>query len=162
MRKGRSRLGSNTQKQHCRYFGYHLPTQFSYRLPTVRYSQPNLYPILRGSNTVAAVLSLLNPRRWHKGGALNLAGQQLQTSLSPWPFVEDGAQSLAIEPQTESVFLRKLGHLCLSIFVVWRPETLQFVLVNSAMLPLANLQFVLDSARKRLHTGVPNVRGECS
>ena len=36
----------------------------------MRYSQPNLDPILRGSNTVAAVLSVLNPRRWHKRGAL--------------------------------------------------------------------------------------------
>ena len=126
----------------------------------MRYSQPNLYPIQRGSNTVAAVFSVLNPRRWHKGGALNLAGQQLQTSFSPWPFIEDGAQSLAIEPETESVFLGKLRDLCLSIFLVWRPETLQFVLVNSAMLPLANLQFVLDSARKCLHTGLTNVMGE--
>ncbi len=81
-------------------------------------------------------------------------------SFSSRPFVEDGAQSLAIEPQTESVFLRKLRDLCLSIFFVWRPETFQFVLVNGAVLPFANLQFVLDSARKRLHTGVPNVRGE--
>src|SRR6266487_634916 len=76
-----------------------------------------------------------------QGGALNLAGQQLQTSLSPWPFVEDGAQSLAIEPQTESVFLRKLGVLCLAIFVVNRPEAFQFVLVNSAVSQLANLAF---------------------
>ena len=160
MRKGRSRLGSNTQKQHCRYFGYHLPTRFSYRLPTVRYSQPNLYPIQRGSNTVAAVFSVLNPRWWHRGSRSNLAGQELQTSFSPWPFIEDGTQSLAIEPQTESVFLGKLRDLCLSICLVWRPETFQFVLVNSAVLPFANLQFAFDSARKRLHTGVPNVRGE--
>jgi hypothetical protein len=90
----------------------------------------------------------------------NLTGQKLRTSFSPWPFIEDGAQSLVIEPQTESVFLRKLGDLCLSIFLVWRPETLQFVLVNSAMLPSANLQFVLDSARKRLHIGLTNVLGE--
>src|SRR5260370_33255353 len=110
---------------------------FGYRLPTMRYSQPNLYTIQRRLNTVIAVFSVLNPRRWHSGPRSNLTGQELQTSLSPRPLVEDGAQSLAIEPQTESVFRRKLRDLCLSIFLVWRPETFQFVLVNSAVLPIA-------------------------
>src|SRR6266496_2364090 len=95
MRKGHRGSGSNSLKQQCWRFAYHLPTLFGYDLPTVRYSQPHLDPILRGSNTVAAVLSLLNPRRWHRWARSNVTGQQLQTSFSPWPFVEDGAQSLA-------------------------------------------------------------------
>jgi hypothetical protein len=36
---------------------------------------------------------------------------------------------------------------------------LQFILVNSAVPPVADLQLALDSARKRLHTGVRNVWG---
>ena len=73
-------------------------------------------------------------------------------------FAKDGAQSLAIKLETESIFHRKLRDLCLSIFLVWRPEAFQFVLVNSAVLPFANLQFVLDSARKRLHIAPLNVQ----
>jgi hypothetical protein len=48
----------------------------------------------------------------------NLAGKELETS--PWsrPLIEDGAQSLAVKTETESVFLRKLAYLCFSLFLV--------------------------------------------
>ena len=70
-------------------------------------------------------------------------------------FVEDGEQSLSVEPQTESVFLRKLRDLCLSMFLVQRPEAFQFMLVNgrarNIVSPFANLQLVFDAARERFH-----------
>jgi hypothetical protein len=53
------------------------------------------------------------------------------------PFVEDGAHSLLIESQTESIFLRKLGYLFFSILLVYRPNLLQVLLVNPAVLPYA-------------------------
>ena len=72
--------------------------------------------------------------------------------------VEDCAESLAIERQSEAVFLRKLGDLCLSVFLVKRPEASQFTLVNNAMLPFANLQFAVDLARKCLHAAAQTFR----
>ena len=53
------------------------------------------------------------------------------------PFVEDGTHSLLIEPQTESVFLRKLGDLFFSIFLAYRPNPFQGPVVNHAVLPYA-------------------------
>jgi hypothetical protein len=53
-----------------------------------------------------------------KGECPNLAGKKLQRSLWSRPFVEDCAQSLVIEPETETVFLRELRDFCLSIFFV--------------------------------------------
>src|SRR5262249_7721855 len=47
-------------------------------------------------------------------------------------FLEDGASSLYIEPQTKSVFLRKLGDLFLSMFLVYRPNPSQVLAANHA------------------------------
>jgi hypothetical protein len=66
------------------------------------------------------------------------------------PFIEDGAQSLAIESETESVFLCKLGDLCFPIFLVQRPQPLQILLVNRAVLPLA-MHLAFDLSRERFH-----------
>jgi len=43
---------------------------------------------------------------------------------SPWPrrFVEDRAQPLFVMPQTKTIFLCELRDLCLSIFLVLRPD----------------------------------------
>ena len=71
--------------------------------------------------------------------------------MASGPLVEDGAQALAIKPQTESVFLRKLGYLCLALFLVQRPEAFQFVLVNSTLRRTATVQFALDSKREHFH-----------
>jgi hypothetical protein len=82
------------------------------------------------------------------GAQSRLVGwKELQTSLWSRPFVEDCAQSLFIEPQTEAVFIRELRDLCLSIFLAWRPKALQFVLVDSAVHPFASLQLAFDAAR---------------
>ena len=61
----------------------------------------------------------------------------LDASLLLRPFIEDGAHSLAIEPQMKPVFRRKLGDLFLSIFLVYRPNASQVLLVNQAVLPNA-------------------------
>ena len=53
------------------------------------------------------------------------------------PFLEYGAHSPAIEPQMEPVFRCKLGDLFFSIFLVYRPNALQVLLVNQAVLPNA-------------------------
>jgi hypothetical protein len=47
--------------------------------------------------------------------------------------------------------LRKFRDPCFSIFLIQRPETLQFILVDSAVLPFAIFQIALDSVRKRFH-----------
>lgn len=41
------------------------------------------------------------------------------------PFVEDGAHSLSVEPETESVILSKLSDLCFALTLVCWPETFQ-------------------------------------
>ena len=61
----------------------------------------------------------------------------LDAGLLLRPFVEYGAHSLAIEPQTEPVFRRKLGDLVFSSFLVYRPNAFQVLLVNQAVLPYA-------------------------
>jgi hypothetical protein len=61
----------------------------------------------------------------------------LDASLLRWPFVEYCAHSLSIEPQTESIFLRKLRDFFFSIFLVYGPNAFQVVLVNQAVLPHA-------------------------
>ena len=81
---------------------------------------------------------------------------KLQTSPLWRPLVEDGAQSFAVKPETESIVHCKLSDLPLAIFVVNRPEALQVRFVNRVLFPSANLQFPLDSARKRLHIGLTN------
>lgn len=66
------------------------------------------------------------------------------------------AQPGLIEDQAESVFRRKLCDFYLPIFCIQRPEALQFILVNSAVLPLASLQLAFDLSRnvsrQRFHT----------
>jgi hypothetical protein len=52
-------------------------------------------------------------------------------------------------PQTETVILRELRYLCFSIFLIERPETLQFVLVNGATPYFRN--FAPDSGGESLH-----------
>jgi hypothetical protein len=73
------------------------------------------------------------------------------------PFIEDGAQSLAIESETESVFLCKLCDLCFPIFLVRRPQPLQVFLVNRAgsrnVLPLA-MHLAFDLSRERFHRSI--------
>jgi hypothetical protein len=64
-------------------------------------------------------------------------------------FIENHAQPLAVEPHTESVVLRELRNLSLSIFLAWRPEPFQLILINSAVLPFATLQFAVEEVRKR-------------
>ena len=61
----------------------------------------------------------------------------LDASLLLRPFLEYGAHSLAIKPQTEPVFRRKLGDLFFSIFLVHRANGFQVLLVNQAVLPYA-------------------------
>jgi hypothetical protein len=74
----------------------------------------------------------------------------LDVSLVRWPFVEYCAHSLSIEPQTESIFLRKLRDFFFSIFLVYGPNAFQVVLVNQAVLPHAtHLSF--DLFRERFH-----------
>jgi len=58
-------------------------------------------------------------------------------ALLPRPFVEESAQSLLIEPQTESVFLRKFRDLFFSILLVSRPDAFQVLFVNQAVPPFA-------------------------
>ena len=65
----------------------------------------------------------------------------LDASLLLWPFLEYGAHSLAIEPQMEPVILRKLDDLFFSIFLVYRPNAFQVLLVNQAVLPYAMHSF---------------------
>jgi hypothetical protein len=53
------------------------------------------------------------------------------------PFIEDGAHSLPKEPQAESVLLCKLSDLFFSIWLVCRPDALQVLVANLAVLPFA-------------------------
>jgi len=61
----------------------------------------------------------------------------LDASLLLRPFLEYGAHSLAIEPQMKPVFRSKLGDPFFSIFLVYRPNAFQVLLVNQAVLPYA-------------------------
>ena len=67
------------------------------------------------------------------------------------PFIEEGAQSLTIESETEFVFLCKLRDLCFPIFLVRRPQPLQVLLVNRAVHPLAAMHLAFDLSRERFH-----------
>jgi hypothetical protein len=75
------------------------------------------------------------------------------------PFVENGAHSFAIEPQTESILRCKLRYLCLPIFLIQWPNAFQVLLVNRAVLPLA-MHPVFDLFRQRFHccVGSPRLR----
>jgi hypothetical protein len=71
------------------------------------------------------------------------------------PFIEDSAHSLAIESETESVFLCKLGDLCFPIFLVHRPQPFQVLLINRAVPPLAmHLAFDLSGEHFHRHYSV--------
>jgi hypothetical protein len=74
-------------------------------------------------------------------------------AIRRWPSIEDGAQSLAIESETESVFLCKLCDLCFPIFLVPRPQPFQVLLVNRTVLPLA-MHLVFDLSCEHFHRSV--------
>jgi hypothetical protein len=67
------------------------------------------------------------------------------------PFVEDGAHSLLVKPQPESVFLRKFGDFCLSVFLVQGPDAFEVPVVNSAMLPRFAMHLAFNLSRERFH-----------
>jgi len=73
------------------------------------------------------------------------------------PFVENGAHSFAVEPQTESILRCKLRYLCLPIFLIQWPNAFQVLLVNRAVLPLA-MHPVFDLFRQRFHCCAIGVR----
>jgi hypothetical protein len=72
-------------------------------------------------------------------------------NLIPRPLVEDGAHSLVVESQSESVLFGKFRHVCFSMFCMQRPQTLQFFLVHSAVLPCPVLQFSFNSLCEHFH-----------
>src|SRR4029453_12518919 len=88
--------------------------------------------------------SLRNHKR-AVGGRLFLALPRLSLR---GPFVENGAHSFAIEPQTESILRCKLRNLCLPIFLIQWPKAFQVPLVNRAVLPLA-VHLAFDLPRQR-------------
>src|SRR5262249_42777703 len=66
-------------------------------------------------------------------------------------FSEDGADSLSIELQSESVFFRKFADLFLPAFLVYRPQARQVFLVNDAVRPL---KFTFDVIGKRFRNKI--------
>jgi hypothetical protein len=72
-------------------------------------------------------------------------------NLMPRPPVEDGAQSLSIESQTEAVPFSKFRNLCFSLFCIEWPETLQLLLVYSAVMPCRFLQTGFNFLGERVH-----------
>src|SRR4029453_10312475 len=58
-------------------------------------------------------------------------------------FQEDRAVPLLVICQPKSVFLRKLRDFCLAIFFSYRPDALQFLLVNSAVPQFVSLELQL-------------------
>jgi hypothetical protein len=52
------------------------------------------------------------------------------------------------------VFVGKLRDLRLSILVIQRPKSLQFIFINSIVIPFAKLQLVFDVARQRFRTSL--------
>ncbi len=91
------------------------------------------------------------PKRPSKPDINQIAASIVSPLSAPRPFVEDGAKSLAVKSHAKSVFLRELGDLCFTILRMHRPEAFQFILVNGAVLPIANLQLAFDSVRERFH-----------
>jgi hypothetical protein len=53
------------------------------------------------------------------------------------PFIEEGARSLTVESQPESVLFRKFGNLPFSTLIVYWPDALQVRLMNSGVPPFA-------------------------
>ena len=60
---------------------------------------------------------------------------------------------MAVEAQVESVSPRELRDLCLSILFVYRPDALQFLLVDHTVPKVLNLrlQLALDVSSKNFH-----------
>ena len=56
---------------------------------------------------------------------------------------KDRAVPLLVICQPKSVFLPKLRDLCLPIFFSYRPDALQFLLVDSAVPQIASLELQL-------------------
>ena len=74
-------------------------------------------------------------------GRRNLLGDSLFTLLLFWPLLfKYRAEAPFVVRETIAVFLGKLGDLCLAIFLGYRPDALQLILVNSAVAILASLQ----------------------
>src|SRR6266404_5685558 len=84
------------------------------------------------------------------GALVRVSGCLLETPLAvPGPLVEDRAESLLVKTHPESELVRKLCDLYLAIFLLKRPEPLQFFLVNGALFPFAGLQLAFDVGSKR-------------
>jgi hypothetical protein len=68
-------------------------------------------------------------------------------------FLKYRAKPLLIEAQLKSVLIREMRDLPLSIFLVYWPQPLQFVLVNDAVPSLGSFSFQLapNSFRESLH-----------
>jgi hypothetical protein len=72
--------------------------------------------------------------RWNEG--------QLQRLRRRWRLsLKDGAQSLFVETQFESVLLGESRDFLFSILFVYRPQALQFILVNGAVSNLRGFRF---------------------
>jgi hypothetical protein len=87
-----------------------------------------------GSEVVSPTCHAFTPSALKEKSLTRRPSHNLICSLGPWPFVKDCAQSLFIQPQTESVLIRKLRYR-LPIFLGCRPNALQLIFVNSAVLP---------------------------
>ena len=79
-----------------------------------------------------------------------------------WRFVENGAHSLAIEPQTESILRCKLRNLCLPIFLIQWPKAFQVLIVNRAVPPLLAMHPLFDLSRQRFHCFAFHLEVDCS
>ena len=53
-----------------------------------------------------------------ESSARNLAGKNYKLRLKSRPFVEDGAHSPPVEPETESILVRELSDLCFALRLV--------------------------------------------
>ena len=73
------------------------------------------------------------------------------SNLFARPLIEDGAQSFLIESQTESVCFGKFRNVRFSIFCLEWPQTLQFLLVDGAVLQWPAAQFGFNSLREQFH-----------
>lgn len=70
-------------------------------------------------------------------------------------FVENGAKTLFVESQPQTVFLGKLGDDCFATIDRGRPEPGQIRFVNRAM--ICRFQFFNNPTREYFHTGLPNL-----
>jgi hypothetical protein len=77
-------------------------------------------------------------------------------------FVENGAHSFAIEPQTESILRCKLRDLCFPISLIQWPKACQVLLVNRAVAPLLAMHPLFDLSRQRFHCFAFHLEVDCS